>query len=153
MAWYAKFDGVDGSLDATENGRDNTTQGVSKEGNKGGQVETTWKIEEGEANVQPLGLAAGDAGVETALARGKAVIEPETLQVFEAQSMDQFNFAVSPKDAQPEPESINKSEMVDVLVPVDQEAADYTVWRDGLGGDAEPEAIVPHYMQFDDVIF
>ena len=157
MAWYAKFDGVDGSLDTTENRRDSATQGASKEGNKGGQVETTWKIEEGEANVKPLEIAAGAAEPETALARGKAVIEPETLQVFEMETVDQFNFAVGGIDTQPASDGINKSEMVDILVPMEPEttthAADFTVWRDSLGIGAEPEAIVPHYTQFDDILF
>ena len=94
MAWYAKFDGVDGELvpDLSVDGTSAKPQ--QKDGSSGGNAEITWKVEEGESDETLPGIDAGAASPDPELARGKAVILWETLEAADTdgRNTDHFEF-------------------------------------------------------------
>ncbi len=74
MAWYAKFDGLDGELVGDLSLGRALEQTLSEKSSGDGSVETTWKVEGGRADETLPGIKAGVTSTDPELAHGKAVI-------------------------------------------------------------------------------
>lgn len=106
----------------------------------------------------PLNLDPGDAAPETTLARGKAVIEPETLQAYATDPSEAFDFIIEWDSPTLDMGGASETALIDDILAIDPapeptaEEADAAAWGDSLSVETTPEGLVPHGWHYDHIL-